>query len=36
MRPHLAISRIFGIACVKVLSFQTSVHVVKGNYVDAH
>ena len=36
MRHHLAISRIFGIACVKVLSFQTSVHVVKGNYVDAH
>ena len=36
MRHHLAISRIFGIACVKVLSFQTCVHVVKGNYVDAH
>lgn len=36
MRHHLAISRIFGIACVKVLSFQTCVHVVKGNYVDVH
>lgn len=36
MRHHLAISHIFGIACVKVLSFQTCVHVVKGNYVDAH